>query len=187
MQYTNLSWFVKAGMLFDLRRYCIIFKTQSFRGRVQCYDTEKDEGVTLIGDLKQQISKTVKYDIQGQVKIDHMCLSPNMDWLFMVQHWTNGIYEGSMNLYEMDSFVIAREEKKGLCAIGEALIDFVADQKGVALKDVSSFTRAAGGAPAGAGRAHRHLLHSGQDRRPADAAAQRPGLPGAGGHLRSGL
>ena len=98
MQYTNLSWFVKAGMLFDLRRYCIIFKTQSFRGRVQCYDTEKDEGVTLIGDLKQQISKTVKYDIQGQVKIDHMCLSPNIDWLFMIQHWTNGIYEGSMNL-----------------------------------------------------------------------------------------
>lgn len=35
-----------------------------------------------------------------------------------------------------------------LCAIGEALIDFIPDQKGQRLKDVQSFTRVAGGAPA---------------------------------------
>lgn len=35
-----------------------------------------------------------------------------------------------------------------LCAIGEALIDFIPNQKGQRLKDVQSFTRVAGGAPA---------------------------------------
>lgn len=35
-----------------------------------------------------------------------------------------------------------------LCAIGEALIDFIPNQKGERLKDVQSFTRVAGGAPA---------------------------------------
>lgn len=59
-----------------------------------------------------------------------------------------GEYKGTMNLYEMNSFEINKENKKGLCAIGEALIDFVADQKGVELKNVRSFTKAAGGAPA---------------------------------------
>ena len=37
---------------------------------------------------------------------------------------------------------------KKLCAIGEALIDFIPSQKGVCLKDVVSFQRTAGGAPA---------------------------------------
>lgn len=35
-----------------------------------------------------------------------------------------------------------------LCAIGEALIDFIPNQKGQRLKDVQSFIRVAGGAPA---------------------------------------
>lgn len=35
-----------------------------------------------------------------------------------------------------------------LCAIGEALIDFIPNQKGQRLKDVQSFRRVAGGAPA---------------------------------------
>lgn len=35
-----------------------------------------------------------------------------------------------------------------LCAIGEALIDFIPNMKGQRLKDVPSFTRVAGGAPA---------------------------------------
>lgn len=38
--------------------------------------------------------------------------------------------------------------KKGLCTIGELLIDFIPDEKGKRLKDVASFTKAAGGAPA---------------------------------------
>lgn len=39
---------------------------------------------------------------------------------------------------------------KTLCAIGEALIDFIPNETGVRLKDVSGFQRAAGGAPANA-------------------------------------
>ena len=38
--------------------------------------------------------------------------------------------------------------KNKLCGIGEALIDFIPDVKGERLKDVPSFTRVAGGAPA---------------------------------------
>ncbi len=38
--------------------------------------------------------------------------------------------------------------KKGLCAIGEALIDFIPEEKGCRLKDVGHFQRVAGGAPA---------------------------------------
>lgn len=38
--------------------------------------------------------------------------------------------------------------KKGLCAIGEALIDFIPQEKGCRLKDVVYFQRVAGGAPA---------------------------------------
>lgn len=59
-----------------------------------------------------------------------------------------GDVEGTMDLYEMGDFSIKRDEEKGLCVIGEALIDFVPDVKGCALKDVPSFHRAAGGAPA---------------------------------------
>lgn len=55
-----------------------------------------------------------------------------------------GECRGKMDVYDMNPFQIG----KGLCAIGEALIDFVADEKGVPLKNVTSFTRAAGGAPA---------------------------------------
>ncbi|HSJ37159.1 MAG TPA: PfkB family carbohydrate kinase, partial [Planococcus sp. (in: firmicutes)] len=35
-----------------------------------------------------------------------------------------------------------------LFSIGEILIDFIPHQKGIALKDVDSFTRVPGGAPA---------------------------------------
>lgn len=59
-----------------------------------------------------------------------------------------GCAEGHCVVYEMGDFQIQDGLKKGLCAIGEALIDFVPDVKGVALKDVPSFHRAAGGAPA---------------------------------------
>lgn len=38
--------------------------------------------------------------------------------------------------------------KQGLCAIGEALIDFIPEEKGKKLKDVVNFRRVAGGAPA---------------------------------------
>lgn len=38
--------------------------------------------------------------------------------------------------------------KQKLCVIGEALIDFIPQRKGCALKDVEGFTRVAGGAPA---------------------------------------
>lgn len=54
--------------------------------------------------------------------------------------------KGMLTMYDMDVFEIT--EPKGLCAIGEALIDFVPDVRGVSLKDVQSFHRAAGGAPA---------------------------------------
>ena len=37
---------------------------------------------------------------------------------------------------------------QGLCAIGEALIDFIPQTKGKRLKDVDCFQRVAGGAPA---------------------------------------
>lgn len=59
-----------------------------------------------------------------------------------------GNAEGTADIYEMKHFMIQDESVKGLCAIGEALIDFVPDVKGVALKEVPSFHRAAGGAPA---------------------------------------
>lgn len=36
---------------------------------------------------------------------------------------------------------------KKVISIGEALIDFIPHEKGVALKDVSNFLRVAGGAP----------------------------------------
>ncbi len=41
-----------------------------------------------------------------------------------------------------------RMNMKKLCAIGEALIDFIPEQKGQRLKDVPRFKRVAGGAPA---------------------------------------
>lgn len=42
---------------------------------------------------------------------------------------------------------------KKLCVIGEALIDFIPEKKGMRLKDVSGFQRVAGGAPANVGAA----------------------------------
>lgn len=60
-----------------------------------------------------------------------------------------------VRIYRLNSFIIDRgpgrpesEEQKGLCAIGEALIDFIPERKGQRLKDVAAFKRAAGGAPA---------------------------------------
>ena len=41
--------------------------------------------------------------------------------------------------------------KNKLCGIGEALIDFIPEVKGQRLKDVPSFKRVAGGAPANVG------------------------------------
>ena len=37
---------------------------------------------------------------------------------------------------------------KKLCVVGEALIDFIPEKQGFALKDVMRFKRVAGGAPA---------------------------------------
>ena len=42
---------------------------------------------------------------------------------------------------------------KKILAIGEALIDFIPSEKGCSLKDVVSFERVAGGAPANVGAA----------------------------------
>ena len=60
-----------------------------------------------------------------------------------------------VRIYRLNSFIIDRgpgrpesEAQKGLCAIGEALIDFIPERKGQRLKDVAAFKRAAGGAPA---------------------------------------
>lgn len=53
-----------------------------------------------------------------------------------------------MTLYQMHGFSMEDTEEKVLCVIGEALIDFVPDVKGYALKDVPSIHRAVGGAPA---------------------------------------
>lgn len=42
---------------------------------------------------------------------------------------------------------IPAQDRRTVLAIGEALIDFVPEEKGLLLKDVPSFRRAAGGAP----------------------------------------
>lgn len=44
-------------------------------------------------------------------------------------------------------YVGGKNMKDTIMCIGEALIDFIPSQKGVALKDVNSFERIAGGAP----------------------------------------
>lgn len=46
---------------------------------------------------------------------------------------------------------------KKLCAIGEALIDFIPEKKGLRLKDVTHFKRVAGGAPANVASANAKL------------------------------
>ena len=46
---------------------------------------------------------------------------------------------------------------KKLCVIGEALIDFIPNEKGLRLKDVMSFKRVAGGAPANVAAANAKL------------------------------
>ena len=54
---------------------------------------------------------------------------------------------GSGVLYELNPVTVTDRRNK-LCAIGEALIDFIPEQKGQRLKDVKIFRRVAGGAPA---------------------------------------
>ena len=44
--------------------------------------------------------------------------------------------------------VVTADSNDKLCAIGEALIDFIPEKKGQRLKDAESFRRVAGGAPA---------------------------------------
>lgn len=58
-----------------------------------------------------------------------------------------GHCEGTSVVYNLKGVEIENMDNK-LCAIGEALIDFIPEQKGQRLKDVQSFTRVAGGAPA---------------------------------------
>lgn len=67
----------------------------------------------------------------------------------------DGGCSAAVRVYRLNSFIIDRgagqqepEKTKGLCAIGEALIDFIPECKGQRLKDVTAFKRAAGGAPA---------------------------------------
>ena len=52
-----------------------------------------------------------------------------------------------MNEGTFHDILLGGEEMKKVISIGEALIDFIPHEKGVALKDVSNFLRVAGGAP----------------------------------------
>ena len=58
-----------------------------------------------------------------------------------------GECDGTAVVYGLQSVEVEDMDNK-LCAIGEALIDFIPAQKGQRLKDVENFTRVAGGAPA---------------------------------------
>lgn len=59
----------------------------------------------------------------------------------------SGSCRGTAAIYGLQPVEVAEPDNK-LCAIGEALIDFIPSQKGQRLKDVTAFTRVAGGAPA---------------------------------------
>lgn len=60
----------------------------------------------------------------------------------------SGDCEASGSFFGLSPFLVAkRHPQKGLCAIGEALIDFIPEKKGLRLMDVDGFKRAAGGAP----------------------------------------
>ena len=59
----------------------------------------------------------------------------------------SGCCLGTGTVYELNPVVTADSSNK-LCAIGEALIDFIPEKKGQRLKDAESFRRVAGGAPA---------------------------------------
>ena len=85
-------------MLYDPRKQCILLNTPSPRGLIQYYSPEKDEGCGLIGDIKQEVSKTEHQDSRGSLKIDHMCLSMNNEWLFVVQRWANQDGNASISL-----------------------------------------------------------------------------------------
>ena len=58
----------------------------------------------------------------------------------------SGNCRAAVTVYNLSAFEIHKKDKC-LCAIGEALIDFIPEEKGKRLKDVVSFKRAAGGAP----------------------------------------
>lgn len=60
----------------------------------------------------------------------------------------SGDCEASGSFFVLSPFLVAkRRPQKGLCAIGEALVDFIPEKKGLRLMDVEGFKRAAGGAP----------------------------------------
>lgn len=59
----------------------------------------------------------------------------------------DGDHQGTGVLYQLSPVQIS-DGRNRLCAIGEALIDFIPEKKGQRLKAVESFRRVAGGAPA---------------------------------------
>lgn len=85
-------------MLYDSRKQCIILNTPSSRGLIQYYSPERDEGCGVIGEMKQEVSKTEHQDNKGTMKIDHMCLSTNNEWLFIIQRWANQEGNASISL-----------------------------------------------------------------------------------------
>lgn len=52
----------------------------------------------MVGEVKQEVSRTEHQDNKGIVKIDHMCLSVNGEWLFIVQRWSNQEGNGTISL-----------------------------------------------------------------------------------------
>ena len=94
----SLHPFIRAGMLYDARKQCILLNTPSSRGYIQYYNPERDEGAGLIGEFRQEVSKTDHQDNKGSNKIDHMFLSMNHEWLFVVQRWANQEGNGTMSL-----------------------------------------------------------------------------------------
>ena len=84
-QRRTLTSHVRAGILFDDRTHQVLVSTGSSVGHIQCYDVEKDVGATIIGATQQEVSKTETNEVRGARKIDHMAMSRNGEWLFVVE------------------------------------------------------------------------------------------------------
>ena len=76
-------------------------------GHIQCYDVEKDVGATIIGANQQEVSKTETNEVRGARKIDHMAMSRNGEWLFVVERWANQAGNEAISL------VIRKRGEKG--------------------------------------------------------------------------
>ena len=76
-------------------------------GHIQCYDVEKDVGTAIIGASQQEVTKTETNEVRGARKIDHMALSRNGEWLFVVERWANQAGNEAISL------VIRKRGEKG--------------------------------------------------------------------------